>query len=63
MLRWKITRYSSFFSQFDKYLLSVCCVGESELGFWESPEGGQRSANLRAEGTQEEFGSISFLFQ
>ena len=43
------------FSQFDKYLLSVCCVRDSELEFWEV---GQRSENLRAEGTQEVLGSF-----
>lgn len=45
-----------FFSWFDKYLLSVCCVRDSELGFWEGWEVGQRSENLRAEGAQEKLG-------
>lgn len=56
LLRWKITVF--FFSQFDKYLLSVCCVQDSELEFWEV---GQRSETLSVEETLEEFGSLLFL--
>lgn len=55
----KMENYSSFFfSQFDKYLLSVCCVQDSELEFWEV---GQRSETLSVEETLEEFGSLLFL--
>lgn len=55
----KMENYSFFFSQFDKYLLSVCCVRDSALEFW---EGGQRSETLRAEETLEEFGSFIIVF-
>lgn len=59
LLRWKITVLFFFFPQFDKYLLSVCCVRDSALEFW---EGGQRSETLRAEETLEEFGSFIIVF-
>lgn len=57
LLRWKIT-VLFFFSQFDKYLLSVCRVRDSALEFWEV---GQRSETLRAEETLE-LGSFIIVF-
>lgn len=62
MLRWKITRYRSF----SPSLTNICRVSAvSGTVSWDSGKArkeGQRSENLRAEGSQEEFRLVSLFF-